>query len=107
MSFSLLVNDVMPTYEFYNTTNGEQYSTFMSITEKEFFLEKNSHIQQIITAPNIIGGHGDRNKTDDGFKSVLAKVAEAHPNSNLADRIGTRSGKEVATQAVLKKHLDK
>ena len=97
----------MPTYHFRNKTTGADFAQFMSISEKESYLEKNTHMEQIITAPTIIGGHGDRVRTDDGFKSVLSKVAEAHPNSNLADRIGTRSIKDIRTKDTVRKHLDK
>ncbi len=97
----------MPTYFFRNKTTGADFAEFMSISEKESYLEKNTHMEQIITAPTIIAGHGDRVRTDDGFKSVLSKVAEAHPNSNLADKLGGRTSKETKTRDVLRKHLDK
>jgi hypothetical protein len=97
----------MPTYHFRNKTTGADFAQFMSIAEKESYLETNTHMEQIITAPTIIGGHGDRVRTDDGFKSVLSKVAEAHPNSNLADKIGKRTGKQIKTRDTVRKHLDK
>ena len=77
----------------------------MSIAEMEEYLSKNKHIRQRIGAVNIVGGiQGMTHKTDQGFKEVLSKVAEAHPKSALAKEHRKRSIKEVKTENVLKKH---
>ena len=80
----------------------------MPYTELDQYKIDNPHLKQIITAPHIVGGVNDRVQTDDGFKSVLSKVAEAHPNSTLADKHGAnKSIKEIKTSAVVKKHITK
>lgn len=87
---------------------GEVIEVSMPYTELDQYKIDNPHLKQIITAPHIVGGVNDRVQTDDGFKSVLSKVAEAHPNSTLADKHGAnKSIKEIKTSAVVKKHIAK
>jgi hypothetical protein len=95
-------------YIFEDKNTGEVIEVSMPHTELDQYKVDNSHLKQIITAPHIVGGVNDRVKTDDGFKSVLSKVAEAHPNSKLADRVGgNKSIKQIKTSAVVKKHVAK
>ena len=61
----------MPTYEFQNTLTGETEDHFMSWKDLDAFKEECPHLKQIIGSPSIVGGVGDRVKTDAGFK--LAK----------------------------------
>ena len=37
----------MPTYNFKNTDTGEEFEEIMSMSEREKFLEQNSHIKQL------------------------------------------------------------
>jgi hypothetical protein len=99
----------MPTYEFYNTETGEEFETFMKISEREEFLRLNPHIEPIISSPMIVSGvsASKTNRVPDGFKEVLSKVAEAHPNSTVGERYGKRSIKQARTNEVVKKHVDK
>ena len=97
----------MPTYTFQNTETEEIVDEFLSVSERDLFVKQNPHMKQIIGPVTIIGGHGDRVRTDDGFKSVLSKVAEAHPSSKLADRVGGRSIKDTKTRQIVKKHAAK
>ena len=55
----------MPTYDFINKKTGKEYSEFMSISEKETYLEQNPHIQQKVSSINIISGTGGIK--NDGF----------------------------------------
>jgi hypothetical protein len=99
----------MPTYSFLNTETGEQFDSFMSIAAREDYLNENKHLQTVMTAPAIVshsGGTLDQ-KTPDGFKEVLSKVAEAHPTSTVGDRYGKKSIKQVQTEQIVKKHVDK
>ena len=48
----------MPTYSFKNTKTGEEFTELMGISEKEKYLKKNKHIQQMVTSINIISGTG-------------------------------------------------
>ena len=53
---------------------------------------------------SMAGGVGDRVKNDGGWKENLSRIAEAHPNTPLADRYGKKTTKEIKTRQVLKKH---
>ena len=95
----------MPIYTFENTKTGKVYDDMMSIAEKEEFLEKNKHIKQKLTTINISSGvMGVNMKNDGGWKDNLSRIAEAHPNSELAKQHKRRSTKEVKTQQVIQKH---
>ena len=99
----------MPTYNFLNTETGESFEAIMKIAEKENFLKENPHIQSVIMAPNIVSGvsTSKQNRVPDGFKEVLSKVAEAHPNSQVADKHGRKSIKQVKNDQIVKKHVEK
>ena len=43
----------MPTYTFENTKTGKVFDDFMSMADKETYLEQNPHIKQIINKINI------------------------------------------------------
>lgn len=95
----------MPIYTFENKKTNEIYNETMTISEMEKYLRKNKHIKQIISCVNIVGGvSGISYKQDNGFKEVLSKVAEAHPQSALANEMGTKSTKQIKTEQVIKKH---
>jgi hypothetical protein len=99
----------MPTYSFLNTETGENFDSFMSIAAREDYLNENKHIQTLVTAPAIVSGVSTsmQNRVPDGFKEVLSKVAEAHPASTVADRYGQKSIKQVQTEQIVKKHVEK
>ena len=97
----------MPTYEFLDTKTNEQFELIMRISEREQFLLNNPHIQPIVSAPMIVSGVSTTGKVPDGFKEVLSKVAEKHPNSPVADKHGKRSAKEAKTRQIVKKYADK
>jgi hypothetical protein len=92
----------MPIYTFYNKRTKKEYDDMMSISEMEVYLKKNKHITQVIKGLNIVSGTGI--KQDGGWKDNLSRIAEAHPNSALADRYGKKSTKEIKTKQVLAKH---
>ena len=48
----------MPTYTFEDTKTGKVFDDYMSIADKEAYLEKNKHIKQLITTINIVSGTG-------------------------------------------------
>ena len=95
----------MPIYTFENTKTGKVYDDMMSIADMEKFLKKNKHIKQKLTTINISSGvQGVNMKNDGGWKDNLSRIAEAHPNSELAKQHKRRSTKEVKTQQVIEKH---
>jgi len=91
----------MPNYDFLNTQTGEQFTERMSMDERELFLTNNPHIQQLLTRMNMFSG---KPKTDDGWKENLSRIAEAHPQSALAEQQGGRSSTQSKVQSVLDKH---
>jgi hypothetical protein len=99
----------MPTYEFVNTETDEHVEMFMSLSQREQFLKENPQYRTVISAPGIVSYTGGDlySKTPSGFKEVLSKVAEAHPNSVVADRYGKRSIKEVRTNRVVENYAKK
>lgn len=99
----------MPTYNFIDTETGEEFESFMKISEREEFLKVNPHIQPVITAPNIVSGvvGVGSNRVPNGFKEVLSKVAEAHPTSRVGQEHGNKSIKQVKNEQLVKKHVDR
>lgn len=101
----------MPTYEFLDTETNEYFEVVMKISEREEFLQANPHVQPVLSAPNIVSGvstsNGTGNRVPDGFKEVLSKIGEAHPNSKVGMEYGDKSIKAVKTREVVRKHIDK
>ena len=94
----------MPTYKFKNTDTEEEFEDFMSMKERETFLSENPHIQPLLTTAALVGDH-IINRMDGGMKETFSRIAEAHPNSPLADRFGSgRGGKSRKVENVGKKH---
>jgi hypothetical protein len=93
----------MPIYTIENTITGEVEDQLLSISAMEALISDNPHLRQIIGAPNIIGGTGDRTRPPDGFKQVLSRVADANPTSALADDYGRKDKKSTAIRDSLKR----
>ena len=98
----------MPTYDFLNTETDEVEEHFMTISAKEQYLKDNPHMKQHYTkVPGIVSGTISAGNVDNhGFKEVLQKVGEAHPGSNVAREHTRRTGKEVKTREIVKKHAE-
>ena len=98
----------MPTYRFLNTKTKEEYEDYMTISEMEKY-KKQKHIKLLPpTQMNIVSSVGSVDShTDRGFKEVLSKVSEAHPESPLARRSGRRSVKDTQIEKVRKKHRNR
>ncbi len=74
----------MPTYTFKNEETEEEFTTMMSMSEREEFLNNNPHIKQCLAAPSF----GDPvrlgvRKIDRGFNDVLQKAKSAHIHSTV------------------------
>ena len=96
----------MPTYIFRNKTTGVEWEKDMRMSELDTYKEENN-AEIIINSVNLVGGTGENidAKTDDGWKETLAKISEAHPDSELTKQYGKRkSTKDVKTEQVRKKH---
>ena len=95
----------MPIYTFYDKKTKKQYDDMMTIAEMEKYLKKNKHISQVLTGLNIVASVGSRTmKTDSGFKDVLSKIGEAHPQSALAKQTTKRSIKQIKTEQAVAKN---
>lgn len=101
-------NKKMPTYRFYNNKTKTEYEELMSISEMENHIKK-KHIEILPpTQMNIVSSVGSVDShTDSGFKEVLSKVSEAHPESPLARRYGRRSVKDTQIERIRKKHRNR
>lgn len=93
----------MPIYTFKNKKTGKEFDDMMTIAEMESYLKKNKHITQVLKGLNIVSGVGSI-KQDGGWKDNLSRIAEAHPNSPLADRYGKKDIKKIKTQQALEKN---
>ena len=45
----------MPTYSFKDKNTGETFDAFMSISELDTFLEENTHLEKLLSAPCFLG----------------------------------------------------
>jgi hypothetical protein len=99
----------MPTYSFINTETGEEFDMFMSYSARENFLLENKNVQSCVTSAAIVSGvsTSTQYRVPNGFKEVLSKVAEAHPTSDVANKHGKKSIKQVKTEQIVKKHVQK
>ena len=93
----------MPIYTFYNKKTKKQYDDMMTIAEMESYLKKNKHITQVLKGLNIVSGVGSI-KQDSGWKENLSRIAEAHPQSALAQRYGKKGIKQIKTEQALAKN---
>ena len=98
----------MPTYRFYDKIKDVEFEDYMTISEMEKLIKK-KHIELLPpTQMNIVSSVGSVDThTDNGFKEVLSKVSEAHPESPLARRYGRRSVKDTQIEKVRKKHRNR
>ena len=98
----------MPTYRFYNSKTKTEFEDYMTISDMEKFTKK-KHIKLLLpTQMNIVSSVGSvDSKTDNGFKEVLSKAAEAHPNSPLAERYGRKTVRQTQVEAARKKRTNR
>lgn len=73
----------MPTYTFFNEDSGIEYDDFMTIAEKEKFLEDNPRIKQVLQPIATVSGIGGKtHRIDDGWRDVLKSVKKASGKGN-------------------------
>jgi predicted nucleic acid-binding Zn ribbon protein len=97
----------LPTYNFIDTETNEEFEVVMKIAEREEFLKENPQIQPVLSAPALISGTGSYQKVPDGFKEVLAKVGEAHPDSKLGREYGNKTNAQVKARDIVEKYRKK
>ena len=93
----------MPIYTFRDTTTDEVFEVMVSLSDLDEYKKVHPHYEKLIDAPNIVGGVSITGKMDDGFKDVMSKIAEAHPDSELASQHSRKSIKQVRTERALQK----
>jgi len=96
----------MATYRFRNKETNEIFDHSMRMSDYDLYMESQPMIERYYEpgdAMNIVSGVGSI-KTDSGFKEVLSKVAEAHPNSELASRTISKSVRESQIDRVVDKY---
>lgn len=99
----------MPFYTFHDSTNDEIVEHKLSISEYDTFVKLNPHLiryHDISTIPSMVSGVGGI-KNDSGWKDVLSKIGEKHPDSELNRNVNKKSIKQVKTEQIIKKHLNK
>ena len=98
----------MPTYRFKDHNTNKIWEDLMTIAEMEKF-KKKRHIELLPpTQMNIVSSTGQMDsKVDSGWKETLSKISEAHPNSALADRYGSKTVAETQVDRLRKKHKNR
>lgn len=75
----------MPTYSFKNKNTGEVYSVYLTMKERESYLDNNPDVESVIdyVVPSSEGvGHLKR-KVGSGWKDVLKKIKDSNPGSTI------------------------
>lgn len=76
----------MPTYVFRNKVSGEQTEKFMSLREREQYLQDNPDLEPVFGAPALVDpGHLGRLKPSEGFRDVLRNIKK----NNVGSKINT------------------
>jgi hypothetical protein len=75
----------MPTYTFRDIQTDEHFEDFMSISDKEKFLEQNPHIEQTFTTVRLGDSVrlGITKPPADFMKGVVQRIEKAVPGNNL------------------------
>ena len=98
----------MPTYRLKNLKTGKIYEDFMSISDMEKLKDDKNIKLMTPTQMNIVSSVGSVDShTDNGWKEVMSKISEAHPNSHLANQYGKKSVKDTQVDRVIQTHRAK
>jgi hypothetical protein len=81
----------MPIYTFKNLNTGDEFTTVMSMTEREEYLKANPDIQQQLIAAPAIGDSIRMGlvKPDNGFRDRLREIKKAHSKGFSRSTINT------------------
>jgi hypothetical protein len=81
----------MPSYTFRDLNTGDEFTTVMSMTEREEYLKANPNIQQQLIAAPALGDSirmGLR-KPDNGFRDRLKEIKKQHSRGLTRSTINT------------------
>jgi hypothetical protein len=91
----------MPVYTFRDIETNEIFDINIRMSElDDYKKEYPNHERYFDEAPMLVSGTGM--KTDSGFKDVLTKISEAHPESPLAERHLRKSIKQAKTERIVR-----
>ena len=94
----------MPTYTLRNKEFGTEKDIFCTYDELQEMLKKNKQLVHVLSAPALVGDHVVK-RMDGGMKDTFSRIAEAHPNSPLAERFGDgKTNAQKKVREVAKKH---
>lgn len=99
----------MPTYEFFDNETNLFFEKIMKFSDREEFLRENPNVELVLSTPAIVSGVSGVStaRVPDGFKELLSKIGESHPNSKIGMEHGDKSIKTVRTREVVRKHIDR
>lgn len=97
----------MPFYDFINMETGEEWEQMMSYDSMKDMLRENPNVEIIYKSMNLVGGTGDRVKTDGGMNDLLGRIARANPTSPLADRYGDKGIRATKSREAVKRQQKK
>lgn len=98
----------MPLYSFRDLETSEIFDIFLSIKDLDEYKKQHPQYERYIDgAPSIVSGVSITGKLDDGFKDVLSKISEAHPDSELASQHGRKTVRQTQTERAVRKWKDK
>ena len=91
----------MPVYTFRDIETQEVFDVSMRMSELDEYKKENpNHERYFDEVPALVSGTGI--KSDSGFKDVLTKISEAHPESPLAERHLRKSIKQAKTERIVR-----
>jgi hypothetical protein len=81
----------VPVYTFKDINSGEEFTTMMSMNEREEFVANNPHMQQVIHSAPAIGDsiRLGLKKPDSGFRDRLKEIKKAHSRGLTRSNINT------------------
>jgi predicted nucleic acid-binding Zn ribbon protein len=94
----------MPVYTFRDVTTDEVFDVMMSIKDLDLYKQQHpTHERYFDSVPAIVSGVAVTGKVDSGFKEVLSRISEAHPDSELASHHTRKTIKQSQTERIVKK----
>jgi len=81
----------MPTYDLRNKKTGEITEVQMTISDKEAYLKKNKHLEQVLGMPQIVSGTDGLRKPDDSFRDILREVDKKHKGGRKGNNMNKHS----------------
>lgn len=80
-----------PSYTFKDINTGEEFTTIMSMSEREEYVKSNPHMQQVIHSAPALGDpiRLGLKKPDNGFRDRLKEIKKAHSRGLTKSTVNT------------------